>query len=193
MLVLFVISKSVLNRVSTNIYKCVLLVLIMAEFSDTPLMEITLRRYESPRGLSKRDTLRKICLSLGLLQPGDSRDVIVDILLVLENIKHLKKELSSIEIKEEVVGIRSQAGLSSQGTADSNIRRQLKRLRDVHLVEKVRNNYRIVEFSSLRELFENRIQKILLQSIVQRNVEYFDFYSQFEHDSVNNKNNSNNS
>jgi len=62
----------------------------MASFSETPLMEITLRRYESPHNLNKRDTLKKLCLSLGLLQPGDSRDVIVDILLVLERAKKVK-------------------------------------------------------------------------------------------------------
>ncbi len=152
----------------------------MAEFSDTPLMELTLRRYESPHSLSKRNTLRKICLSLGLLQPGDSRDVIVDILLVLENVKSLKKELSAIEIKEEVVVIREKEGLSSQGTADSNIRRQLKRLRDVYLVEKVRNNYRIIEFSNLKELFESRIKRIMLDSILERNKEYFEYYLKFE-------------
>ena len=152
----------------------------MAEFSDTPLMEITLRRYESPHGLQKRDTLRKICLSLGLLQPGDSRDVIVDILLVLENVKHLKKDLSAADIKDQVVILRNEAGLSSQGTADSNIRRQLKRLRDIHLVEKVRNNYRIIEFSDLKTLFDNRIKKIMLDSIIERNNEYFSYYEKFE-------------
>lgn len=152
----------------------------MAEFSDTPLMELTLRRYESPHSLSKRNTLRKICLSLGLLQPGDSRDVIVDILLVLENVKHLKKELSAVEIKEEVIVIRTKEGLSTQGTADSNIRRQLKRLRDIYLVEKVRNNYRIFEFSDLKTLFDLRIKRIMLDSIIQRNNEYFEYYSQFE-------------
>ena len=154
----------------------------MAEFSDTPLMEITLRRYESPHNLDKRSTLRKICLSLGLLQPGDSRDVIVDILLVLENVKHLKKDLSAFDIKVEVLELRKQYGLSDLGTADSNIRRQLKRLRDVYLVEKVRNNYRIIEFSDLKILFEQRIKAIILNSIVERNNEYFDYYSKFEND-----------
>jgi len=43
----------------------------MAEFSETPLMEITLRRYENPHNLNTRETLKKICLSLCLLQPGD--------------------------------------------------------------------------------------------------------------------------
>ncbi len=51
---------------------------------DIPLGEITLRKYEKPYDAPKRELVRKVCLSLGLLQPGDSRDIIVDILLVLE-------------------------------------------------------------------------------------------------------------
>lgn len=164
----------------TNVFKSFNQYFNMAEFSDTPLMEITLRRYEQPFGLDKRNTLKKLCLSLGLLQPGDSRDVIVDILLVLENVKHLKKDLSAFDVKQEVVILRDKYGLSDMGTADSNIRRQLKRLRDMYLVEKVRNNYRITEFSDLKTLFDTRIKTILLNSIVQRNEEYFSYYSQFE-------------
>ena len=154
----------------------------MANFSETPLMELILRRYESPHDLSERDALKKICLSLGLLQPGDSRDVIVDILLVLEKAKRKKKELSAIEIKEELLEIRKKNGLSLNGTADSNIRRQLKRLRDIFLVEKVRNEYRIFEFMSLSEIFEQKIQKIILDAVLTRNTEYFDFYKKFEGD-----------
>ena len=146
----------------------------MANFSETPLMEITLRRYESPHGLNQRDTLKKICLSLGLLQPGDSRDVIVDILLVLERAKIPQKELSASEIKYELLEIRKEHGLSLNGTADSNIRRQLKRLRDVFLVEKVKNNYRILEFLDLENIFEYNIQKIILDAILSRNKEVDD-------------------
>lgn len=152
----------------------------MAGFSETPLMELILRRYESPHDLSERDTLKKICLSLGLLQPGDSRDVIVDILLVLERAKKKRKELSAIEIKEELLDIRKKNGLSLNGTADSNIRRQLKRLRDIFLVEKVRNEYRIFEFMSLLEIFEQKIKKIILDAVLSRNQEYFEFYKKFE-------------
>lgn len=152
----------------------------MADFSETPLMEITLRRYESPHNLSERNTLKKICLALGLLQPGDSRDVIVDILLVLEKAKKKKKALSAIEIKEELVQIRKKNDLSLDGTADSNIRRQLKRLRDRFLVEKVRNNYRILEFMSLEDIFENKIKKIILEAVLARNKEYFEYYTKFE-------------
>ncbi len=152
----------------------------MADFSETPLMEITLRRYESPHNLSRRDTLKKLCLSLGLLQPGDSRDVIVDILLVLEEAKEKKKELSAVEIKELLLQIRKKNGLSMNGTADSNIRRQLKRLRDVFLVEKVRNNYRILEFMKLEDIFETKIKKIILDAVLSRNKEYFTFYKKYE-------------
>lgn len=165
---------------STKLYKIELFILIMAEFSDTPLMEITLRRYEPAYELNRRETLRKICLSLGLLQPGDSRDVIVDILLVLELVKHRKKELNAYDIKQEVVIFRDENGLSTLGTADSNIRRQLKRLRDMHLIEKVRNNYRITEFQDLKVIYESRIKPIILNSIIERNLEYFEYYSQFE-------------
>ncbi len=149
----------------------------MAQFSETPLMEITLRRYENPHNLKQRDTLKKLCLSLGLLQPGDTRDIIVDILLVLEEAKNKKKELSAIEIKDKVLEIRKKNELSLNGTADSNIRRQLKRLRDIFLVEKIRNNYRILEFMSLNAIFENKIKKIILDAILSRNEEYFKYYA----------------
>lgn len=152
----------------------------MANFSETPLMEIILRRYESPHDLNERDALKKICLSLGLLQPGDSRDVIVDILLVLERAKKKRHEMSAVEIKDELLAIRSENGLSMNGTADSNIRRQLKRLRDIFLVEKVKNNYRILEFMELSQIFEEKIQKIILDAVLSRNKDYFNYYKKFE-------------
>lgn len=152
----------------------------MASFSETPLMEVTLRRYEAPHNLNERDTLKKICLSLGLLQPGDSRDIIVDILLVLENAKKDKNELSANEIKDQLLDIRKKHGFSLNGTASSNIRRQLKRLRDVFLVEKVKNNYRILEFMDLHEIFEEKIKKIILDAVLARNEEYFGYYHKFE-------------
>jgi hypothetical protein len=159
----------------------------MAQFSETPLMEITLRRYEKPTQENQRDVLKKLCLSLGLLQPGDSRDVIVDILYVLEMAKPSRKELSSVEIKQEVLQMRKEQGLSDQGTADSNIRRQLKRLRDMFLVEKVGNNYRILEFMSLEEIFETKIKKIMLDAIIERNNEYFAYYKTFENKKIEEK------
>jgi hypothetical protein len=139
---------------------------------DIPLAEITLRRYEKPQNLNDRELVRKLCLSVGLLQPGDSRDVIVDILGVLIRAKKIQKNLTSEEICHLVIEERQKLKLPMQGIAASNIRRQLKRLKDILLVEKRLNAYRIVEHSHLVEIFEERIEKILLGSISSRIKEY---------------------
>lgn len=136
---------------------------------DIPLSEITLRRYEKPN-LNDRDLVRKLCLSIGLLQPGDSRDVVVDVLYVL--LKN-RKELNSEEVRERVINLRKQRNLPILGVASSNIRRQLKRLREVFLVEKAVNNYRINENLSLSEIMEEKLQKFLLPSVLDRVKDYF--------------------
>lgn len=136
---------------------------------DIPLAEITLRRYEKPENFTGRDLIRKLCLSLGLLQPGDSRDVIVDVLYVLLK---SKKELSSEEIEKLVIEQRKKNKLPLLGIASSNIRRQLKRLRDLFIAEKIANNYRINENANLSEIFEEKIEKFLLPSIISRIKEY---------------------
>jgi len=139
---------------------------------DIPLAELTLRRYEKPYDSSKRELVRKVCLSLGMLQPGDSRDIIVDILLVLEESRKNKVWLSSFEIKDKVKFIRKENSLEIKGLAESNIRRQLKRLRDSMLADKQKNMYRLSEFSPLSEIFENKIEKFLLPQIIGRIKEY---------------------
>ncbi len=139
---------------------------------DIPLNEITLRRYEKPYSQNKRENIRKFCLSIGLLQPGDSRDIIVDILQVLLNSKEKRKLLSSEEIRDEAFRLRKKSKLSSKGLAASNVRRQLKRLRDLLLVEKVKNDYRIAEFENINMIFDEKIEKVLLQAIIKRVKEY---------------------
>jgi hypothetical protein len=94
---------------------------------DTPLSEITLRRYEKPSACSKRDLTRKVCLSIGLLQPGDSRDIIVDILQVLMENKEGQVFMNSEEIRSKVISHRKKQKLPIKGVAPSNVRRQLKR------------------------------------------------------------------
>lgn len=139
---------------------------------DVPLGEITLRKYEKPYDTPKRELVRKVCLSLGLLQPGDSRDIIVDILLILEEARKQKVMLSSFEIRDKVDALRKQNSLEAKGLAESNIRRQLKRLRDAMLVEKLENKYRMSEFSSLSEIFSTKIEKFLVPQIIERIKEY---------------------
>ena len=139
---------------------------------DIPLSEITLRRYEKPYDSSKRELVRKVCLSLGLLQPGDSRDIIVDMLLVLEESRKNKMWLTSFDIRDKVQAARKEASQDEKGLAESNIRRQLKRLRDALLVDKQENKYRLSEFAPLSEIFNAKIEKFLIPQIIERIKEY---------------------
>jgi hypothetical protein len=138
---------------------------------DTPLAELTLRRYEKPT-MTDRQLVRKFCLSLGLLQPGDSRDVVVDVLHQLLLGKQRKEELHSEEIKNHVMDYRKKNKLPMLGIASSNIRRQLKRLKDLHLIETNANLYRITEFGELTEIFEEKVENFLLKSVMSRVKEY---------------------
>ncbi len=140
---------------------------------DIPLLEITLRRYEKPYEMPKRELIKKLCLSIGLLQPGDSRDVIVDVLQVLLESRQRRELLTSEKIKERVVTLRKKSKLQLKGIASSNIRRQLKRLKDIYLVENVCNGYRIMEFNDLEEIFRERIEQFMLPNILKRVREYF--------------------
>ncbi len=139
---------------------------------DSPLSEITLRKYEKPYQLEDRELVKKICLSLGLLQPGDSRDVIVDILLILVEASKKGKAISSEEIKIKAEELRKKHNLEMKGIAESNIRRQLKRLRDLMLIEKKNNLYNLSEFESLETIFENKIEKFLIPQTIERIREY---------------------
>ena len=138
---------------------------------DTPLAEITLRRYEKPT-MGERELVRKFCLSVGLLQPGDSRDVVVDVFHVLLKGRQNREELHSEEIKNKVMDDRKKMGLPMLGIASSNIRRQLKRIKDLHLIETRANLYRITEFAKVSELFQDKVENFILSSVIGRVKEY---------------------
>ena len=139
---------------------------------ETPFFEITLRKYEKPQIKKERELVKRVCLSLGMLQPGDSRDVIVDVLHVLLKSKRKKQLLSVEDIEKKVIINRKLHKLKLQGIAASNLRRQIKRLRNLMLVEKVKSRYRIAEFLGTSEIFSEKIEKFLLQGIIQRVKEY---------------------
>ena len=136
---------------------------------DRSLAEITLRKYEKPEALKDRELVRKLCLSVGLLQPGDSRDIIVDILLI---ILQCKDPLTSQEVEERVIEYRKHHQMQLLGIASSNIRRQLLRLRELFIVEKVKNSYIINESATLQYIFAEKIEKYYLNSIVERVKDY---------------------
>jgi hypothetical protein len=139
---------------------------------DFPLSEITLRRYEKPYKVTRREAIRKLCLSLGLLQPGDSRDVVVDVLQSIVDTSKSKKMITSEEVQKKVIALRKKNKLNSQGVAASNIRRQIKRLKDLQLIEVIKNEYRIAEFENLENVFEERIKNLYLSQITNRVKEY---------------------
>jgi hypothetical protein len=105
------------------------------------------------------------------LQPGDSRDVVVDVLQVILD---AEKDLTSTEVERRVIQRRKEGKLVMLGVAPSNIRRQLLRLRDLFIVEKVKNTYRVRENALLRTIFEESVQKYYLDSILNRVKEYLD-------------------
>ena len=136
---------------------------------EKPLAEVTLRKYEKPYRLTGRELVKKLCLSVGLLQPADSRDVVVDVFL---SVLKTAEPISLEHIEKSVKVSRKQNGLTSSGSASSNIRRQVKRLRDAFIVEKIGNTYRIAENAPLHEVFAEKIEKFYLPTIVSRVKEY---------------------
>lgn len=175
-LVLFIKSNKPLptgHACATYLNLKTLITIMPKKSIETPLSEITLRRYEPPDNLNDRDLVKRLCLSLGLLQPGDSRDVVIDVLYVLLKSKKSQKLLSSEDVQKEVVKYRKEKKLALNGIAPSNIRRQLKRLRNLFIVEKVKNAYRITEFGRLTNVMDEKIIQYYLPSITNRVKDYF--------------------
>jgi hypothetical protein len=139
---------------------------------ETPLAELTLRRYEKPYDLHKRELVKKLCLSLGLLNPGDSRDIIVDILYVLLEARKAGKSYTSIEVTEKVIEKRKQDKLKLHGVANSNVRRQLARLKKLYLIDRQKKRYQIAESGLLTEAFSEKIEHFVLPSIIARVNDY---------------------
>lgn len=140
--------------------------------AEQPLAEIILRKYELPQKIKERDLVKKLCLSLGMLQPGDSRDVVVDILYVLLKGRNSRKLLAVSEIEKKVIQNRKLHRIPMTGIASSNIRRQIKRLRNLLVVEKIKSGYRIGEFMPLESLFSEKIESLVLPNIINRVKDY---------------------
>jgi predicted transcriptional regulator len=81
--------------------------------------------------------------------------------------------LSSEDINEKVIELRKKYNLQMLGIAPSNVRRQIKRLRELLLVEKIKSKYRIIEFGTLMGQYDEKFSQFLLPTIVTRIKEYF--------------------
>ena len=133
--------------------------------ADSPLSEITLRKYEKGTVVSRRELIRKMCLSLGLVQAGDARDAVVDVFDVLLS---AKKALPSRHIMAQAALLREKAGLSTQGLTHANVCRMLRRLRQLYFVETNADAYRITERERLATLFREQTIPFYIQPLLDR-------------------------
>ena len=78
------------------------------------------------------------------------------------------------EIEKKIIAFREESKIPVLGVTSSNVRRQLKRLRDVFLIEKKKNFYKITENAPLLETFEEKYEKFLLESCLKRVKDYLD-------------------
>lgn len=131
---------------------------------DKPLQEITIRKYESPENQEPTEVSRRFLLSLGLLQPGDSRDIISDIFAMLLVSRKSKKYLQVNNILQKLDG--------KPGASAPNVRRQLRRLREMKLIEKVGEGYRITEFDNISKIVDNYIIPFVINQSVERLRDY---------------------
>ncbi|PIU60986.1 hypothetical protein COS83_05195 [archaeon CG07_land_8_20_14_0_80_38_8] len=142
-------------------------------FKDTPIDEITLRRFEKPASEDLKALTRKFLISIGLLQSGDSRDIISSLFYLF--VKAGKRQ-EFLEIEDIIKKFEGEDG----GTA-SNIRRHLRRLKGANLVERTAYGYRIIEFMPLKELFSKNIMNYSVQPIIDRISEYAEKIDEISH------------
>ena len=131
---------------------------------DIPLQEITLRRYETPQNLNTEELAKKFLLSVGLIQPGESRDVLVYIFRILLSARRNKQLVPLEKFLELLKG--------KPGGSPPNIRRQLRRLKDMKLAERLSGGYRITEFGSVSKIVDNYIEPFVINQSIERLKEY---------------------
>lgn len=137
---------------------------MMRVFKDTPIDEVTLRRFEKPSSSDLMSLVRRFAISIGLLQPGDSRDIVSELLFMfIERSK--RKEFLTVEYL-----INSFQG--KDGGTPNNIRRQLRRLKDINIIERTNYGYRIKEFMPISALFKDHIMKYNIEPCIERLNEY---------------------
>lgn len=141
-------------------------------FHDIPVLDISLRKFEKPSG-SFKELIRKFCISIGLLQPGDSRDVIIDIIHLFVKAGRVKKFLDIKDVYKYLLGI------DKNGCSESNTRRHLKRLKDFGFIEKTSKGFRLREWLSLKELFDEYF-KFKIEPTVNRILEYASMIDQLK-------------
>ena len=98
------------------------------------------------------------------MNPGESRDVLVDIFSTLLDAKKQKKFLQAEEFSEILK--------DKNGASLPNVRRQLRRLKELKLVEHSASGYRIAEFGAITPIIEKYLVEFLVKPAVERLKQY---------------------
>ena len=135
----------------------------MKVYKNNPIIDVTLRKFEKPYEEGD-ELIRKFCMSIGILQPGDSRDTVVQIMKVLIRNREIKVFMDSKEIWDLVKDNRD--------IAHSNVRRHLNKMEKIGFVERTSQGYRLREWLSLEEIISEFFEKYVITQTLERIKEY---------------------
>lgn len=134
-------------------------------YKDKPLAGISLNEFEKP-GTDYMTNLRRFCISLGVISPGESRVAIVHILdLLLRTKKSNPDGLDSYTLTQELYK-------KDIKIVYANILRDVRKLISVGVVERRENRYRIKENLRLKELLDSFIKPYIIDRVLNRISEY---------------------
>ena len=134
-------------------------------YKDRPLSGISLNEFERPTN-DYNTNLRRFCISLGLISPGESRIAMVYILDVLLKCRKRNPEgLDSYEIIKNLYKKKVKI-------VYANILRDLRKLMAVGLVEKRNSLYRIKENMKLDEIISDFIKPYIIDRMLNKIEEY---------------------
>ncbi|MCL4391394.1 MAG: hypothetical protein M1284_02485 [Candidatus Parvarchaeota archaeon] len=134
-------------------------------YKDRPLSGIALNEFERPTN-DYSTNIRRLCISLGLISPGESRIAIVYILDILLKARRKRPDgLDSYEIIKELYKKKIRI-------VYANILRDLRKLISIGIVEKRNNSYRIKENMRLNEIISGFIKPYIIDRTLSKIEEY---------------------
>ncbi len=136
-------------------------------YKDRPLTGISLNEFEKP-GQDYATNLRRFCISIGVISPGESRIAVVKILDILLRAKN--KEPDGLDSRQLIKDLH-QANVK---IVYANILRDLRKLIAIGLVEKRGNRYRIKENLPLKDLLSSFVKPYIIDRILNRVEDYAD-------------------
>lgn len=130
-------------------------------FKDKPLSKISLSEFEKP-GSDYFTNLRRFCISLGLVNPGESRVAIIYILDLLLKLRLKEKDGA------DSYAIMKYLYSKNIKIVYANVLRDLRKLVSLGIVEKVDRKYRIKENMKLTEIIDEFIKPYLIDRILKK-------------------------